>query len=188
MNGPPPPCQPQQDLYLIFCGSIDAVATQKIATALSNAAAQNAKSIHLVMQTAGGSVADGIFLYNLFRASPIDLTLYNIGLIASAGVIAYLGAHHRKTSALAIFMTHRTTAPSLPAHPSQSRGGIMHSIYLDDARTETILKAHLKLSEDVWANLWRHDLHWSANDAVSVGVADAVAEFAPPFGASILTL
>jgi ATP-dependent Clp protease protease subunit len=187
MNGSLPPTQPSQDVYLIFCGSIDGGSAQKIANALSNAANQRAKSVHLVMQTAGGSVADGVFLYNLFRSTPIDLTLYNIGSIASAGVIAYLGAPHRKTSAFAIFMTHRTTAPMLPANANQLRA-ITHSIYLDDARTEAILKAHLKLSEDVWANLWRHDLHWSAYDAVTVGVADAVAEFAPPFGASIFTL
>ena len=187
MNGPLPPNQPGQDVYLIFCGPIDGVSAEKIANALSMAANQRAKSVHLVLQTAGGSVADAVFLYNLFRATPIDLTLYNIGSIVSAGVIAYLGAPHRKTSAFAIFMVHRTAPPMLPANASQLRA-ITHSIYLDDARTEAILKAHLKLSEDVWANLWRHDLHWSAYDAVTVGVADAIAEFAPPFGTSIFTL
>lgn len=187
MNGLLPPSQPQQDVYLIFCGSIDGVSAQKIANALSIATNQKAKSVHLVMQTTGGSVSDGVFLYNLFRAIPVDLTLYNIGSIASAGMIAYLGAQHRKTSAFAVFITHRTTGPMPPANPGQLKA-ITHSIYLDDARTEAILKAHLKLSEDSWANLWRHDLHWSGYDAVTVGVADAVAEFSPPFGTSIFTL
>jgi ATP-dependent Clp protease protease subunit len=185
MNGSPAPNQSQQDIYLIFCGSIDGVSAQKIANALSIAANQKAKTVHLVLQTTGGSVADAVFLYNLFRAAPVDLTLYNIGSIASAGVIAYLGGQHRKTSAFAIFMTHRTTGP-MPL-PSQLKA-LTRSVYLDDGRTEAILKAHLKLSEDVWANLWRQDLYWSAYDAVTVGVADAVAEFAPPFGTSIVTL
>jgi hypothetical protein len=79
------------------------------------------------------------------------------------------------------------SAENIPANANQLRA-ITHSIDLDDARTEAILKAHLKLSEDVWANLWRHDLHWSAYDAVTVGVADAVADFARPFGTSIFTL
>ena len=49
-----------------------------------------------------------MFLYNLFRTIPVELTLYNVGQIASAGVVAYLGANHRKTAMTANFMFHRS--------------------------------------------------------------------------------
>jgi ATP-dependent Clp protease, protease subunit len=62
------------------------------------------------MQTTGGNVQDGVCLYNYFRTLPVDLSVYNVGSISSAGVIAYLGAKNRKAATLATFMIHRSHA------------------------------------------------------------------------------
>jgi ATP-dependent protease ClpP protease subunit len=35
--------------------------------------------LHLMFQTTGGDIGDGIALYNLFRALPITISLYNVG-------------------------------------------------------------------------------------------------------------
>src|SRR6478735_2156853 len=85
------------DDYLVFCGMIDGIASNKFANALTVAAKRN-KKLHLAIQTPGGSIADGVFIYNLFRSTPIDLTVYNIGSVASAGVVAFIGAPGRCVS------------------------------------------------------------------------------------------
>jgi ATP-dependent protease ClpP protease subunit len=56
------------------------------------------KHVHALFQSAGGYVEDGVFFYNFLRSIPIELTLYNVGQISSAGVIAYLRARNRKTA------------------------------------------------------------------------------------------
>jgi ATP-dependent protease ClpP protease subunit len=98
-NAPNAPTPPPPEVYAIFCGGIDQAMAQKIVNNLTAASVQKVKHVHLLFQSAGGYVGDGVFLYNLFRSIPVELTLYNVGQISSAGVVAYLGAKRRKTSA-----------------------------------------------------------------------------------------
>jgi ATP-dependent Clp protease protease subunit len=159
---------------------------KKIANMVTVLTAQKSKEFHLVIQSAGGTVADGMFLYNLLRSSSLEITTYNIGSVMSAGVIVYLGGKIRKASTLATFMTHRTSGPFLSANSSQLKA-LTQSVSLDDQRTETVLKTNLALPDELWADLWRHDLHWSAQDAVTIGLAHKVEEFMPTPGSPILT-
>src|SRR5215217_2667776 len=58
--------------------------------------AQRVAHVHMLFQSNGGTVCDGVCLYNFFRSLPISLTLYNTGSVAPVAVVAYLGAHERK--------------------------------------------------------------------------------------------
>jgi ATP-dependent Clp protease protease subunit len=145
------------------------------------------KHVHLLFQTAGGYVGDGVFLYNLFRTIPIELTLYNAGQISSAGVVAYLGAKHRKTTRNATFMLHRSasnqqfaTAAKL-AHAAKS-------LILDDERTEAIVREHIKFPSELWDKIEHHDVYVSGEEAVKFGLADEIAEFAPPLGTQVYNI
>jgi ATP-dependent Clp protease protease subunit len=106
------PTQPllSLDAYGVFCGQIDQAALQRIFQNLSLATnpALNIKSVHLLFQSSGGFVGDGVCLYNFFRSFPVDLTLYNVGSVLSIATIAYLGAKTRKASARAMFGIHRS--------------------------------------------------------------------------------
>jgi ATP-dependent Clp protease protease subunit len=83
----------QSELYAVFCGPIDGASAQRITQGIAAAMAQNVTHIHAIFQTSGGSVADGVFLYNYLRSLPIGLTLYNVGSVASIGVVAYQHPH-----------------------------------------------------------------------------------------------
>jgi ATP-dependent protease ClpP protease subunit len=93
-----------EEIHAIYCGGIDQANAQKVVNSLTFAMGGKVKHIHFLFQSAGGYVGDGVFLYNLFRSIPIETTLYNVGQISSAGVVAYLGATHRKTTRNATFM------------------------------------------------------------------------------------
>src|SRR4051794_30276298 len=92
-----------QEIYAAFAGQIDQGAVQRIFQSFAGAMTNKISGVHLLFQSAGGFIGDGVCLYNFFRAMPIDLTLYNAGSVCSAAVIAYLGAKKRKTSAYATF-------------------------------------------------------------------------------------
>lgn len=135
----------------------------------------------------GGNVNDGVALYNFFRALPVDLTLYNVGSVASAAVIAYLGAKERKVSTYATFMLHRTQSSAQFAFADHLEA-ITHSLRIDDDRTEAILRQHLTLSDDRWAAHRLSELWLTANDAMQAHLADAIAEFAPPKGMPLFSV
>jgi len=179
----PPPLPPE--LYGVFPGPISAETVARIVNGLTNASAKNVRHIHLMFNSTGGMVGEGVTLYNLFRTLPFDLTLYNSGMVASIAVIAYLGARHRMVSSHATFMIHRTQVPiPVGAHASRVQT-IVNAAVLDDERTEAILRKHITLTDERWAHFYHDDLYFSAEEAVASGLAEAIGEFSPPAGTPI---
>jgi ATP-dependent protease ClpP protease subunit len=62
-----------EEVYGIFCWPISQDSVQKIFAAIATASQNNVKHIHLLFQSIGGSVSDGIALYNFFKTAPVDL-------------------------------------------------------------------------------------------------------------------
>jgi ATP-dependent Clp protease, protease subunit len=174
-------------VYGMFCGGIDQATGQKFVNTLAIAGNSKVKHIHLLFQSAGGYVGDGVFLYNLFRSIPIELTLYNIGQISSAGVIAYLGAKSRKASKTATFMLHRSTNSPQFATATKLEH-ISKSLILDDERSETIIREHVNFPPELWTVLHHNDLYLSGDEAVGFGLADGLADFSPPLGTSVFNI
>lgn len=176
-----------ETVYAIFCGDIAQVTAAKVVSGLTAAMAAKTKHVHLLFQTAGGYVGDGVFLYNLFSSIPIELTFYNVGQISSAGVVAFLGAKHRKTTRNATFMLHRSASN----HQFATSAKLDHaakSLVLDDERTEAIIRKHVKFPPGLWAKIEHHDIYVSGEDAVKYGIADEIAEFAPPLGVQVFNI
>lgn len=188
-NGPvPEQTQPTNEVHGVFVGPIDQLCVGRIANALAVASSNKVTHIHLGVQTAGGTVADGVALYNLFSASTIPLTVYNIGSISSAGVIAYLGAPDRAASAFSTFMIHRTTSPAF-AFTADRLHAVTHSVALDDGRTDAIFAAAgLNLTKEQKEIHRIADLWLSAEEAIAANLATEIKEFAPPKGIQLFFL
>lgn len=184
---PPVPQTIPETVWGIFCGGIEQATGQKFVNSLTIASNAKVKHIHLLFQSAGGYVGDGVFLYNLFRTIPIEITLYNAGQISSAGITAYLGANRRVTSKTATFMIHRSTnSPQFAT--SAKLQSVAKSLVLDDQRTEAIFRSHINLPPELWTALEHHDVHLSGEEAVSFGMADAIGEFSPPLGTVVFNI
>lgn len=176
-----------EEVYGIFCDQVSQDSVKRISASCSFASQNNIKTIHLIFQSTGGFVGDGICLYNIFRALPIDLVLYNCGTVSSIAALAFLGASKRKASAGAAFMLHRTTAS-----PQSASAGVLNafteSVALDDKRTEAIYRAHLNLSADKWQGMNNHDIWFSAEEAIKAGFVDEIGDFSPPKGTKIYAI
>src|SRR5580704_11119530 len=74
MNGIPT-ALPQTNIYGVFIGEINPQTAQSFSNRLAWATqlSDQNKHLHLLFQSAGGSIADGVTLYNLIAASPIDI-------------------------------------------------------------------------------------------------------------------
>jgi ATP-dependent Clp protease, protease subunit len=175
------------EIYAIFCGGIEQFTAQKISSGLTGAIAQKAEHVHILFQSSGGFIGDGVYLYNLLRSLPIKSSLYNAGQVSSAAVTAYLGATHRYVSSQATFMIHRGTQNPQPA-TSRNLRHIGNNLSIDDQRTETILRSHINLSDEIWNTMQYHDVYLSAEEAIDCGMAEAVKDFAPPLGTQVYNL
>lgn len=182
---PIPPLPAPIDVYAAFAGAIDQTSLQRFFQAFATVMAQpSTGAFHLLFNSNGGTVSEGVALYNYFRALTIDFTIYNAGAVQSAGVVAYLGAKKRKVSAHAAFMVHRTHVS--PQYATADRlHAFTNSLRIDDERTEAILRQYLTLSEEQWQAHHAHELWLTAPDAVKAGLANEVGEFSPPPGRQI---
>ncbi len=140
-----------------------------------------ATHVHILFQSLGGSIGDGIYLYNLFRAVPFDLSLYNAGTLASIAAVAYFGAKHRYVTSSCSFMLHRSKyGHPLPAHSTELQDAAK-ALVIDDQRVEDILRRHVKLEPPLkWDDLKSNELWFTAEEPVRTGMADEIRDFAPP--------
>jgi ATP-dependent protease ClpP protease subunit len=79
-----PDPQPQAkplDIYGIYCGEINQVNSQKLVNQLTLLINGGVKRLHLLFQSSGGFPGDAVFLYNTFRAIPLEVILYNAGQV-----------------------------------------------------------------------------------------------------------
>lgn len=180
-----PPVPPPEEVYAVYCGDINAANTAKLIQGLTAVASAGTKRVHILFQSWGGFVGDGVFLYNALKKLSIEVTLYNAGQVASAASLVFLGAHGRKTTANAVFMIHKgTVAPN--ATGVDRLKAVAANLTIDDVRVEEILRSHLRLPDELWTQFGYHDVYLTGTDAVAYGMAEEIAEFSPPVGAKVL--
>ncbi|MBZ5506770.1 MAG: ATP-dependent Clp protease proteolytic subunit [Acidobacteriia bacterium] len=177
--------KPIEEIWATYCGDINAANVSKLVGGLTAVASNGTKRIHVLFQSWGGFVGDGVFLYNALKKLSIEIVLYNAGQVASAATLAYLGAHGRKTTANAVFMIHKATYNPNAAGVDKLKA-VADNLAIDDLRVEEILRRHLKLPEELWTQFRFHDVYLTGTDAVNYGMADEIGEFSPPAGTSVL--
>jgi ATP-dependent protease ClpP protease subunit len=171
----------EKPVHLIFVGPIDQAGVQRLGQGLNAALNDQATSIHLMLQSAGGTVGDGVCLYEIFSCLPVALTAYNCGAVCSAATIAYLGAPKRVTSGSGLFMIHPTNySPQFAS--SGTLGRLADAAILEDNRIEAIYNKHLALTEDQKAAHKTGDLWLSAEIAKEVGLATDIGDYRLPPG------
>jgi ATP-dependent Clp protease protease subunit len=174
-----------EEIWAIYCGDINAANAAKLLNGLIVVALNGTKRVHILFQSWGGYIGDGVFLYNSLKRLSLEVVLYNAGQVASAATLVFLGAHSRKTTANAVFMIHKSTNSTNGAGVDQLKA-VTANLAIDDARVEEILRAHLRLPDELWTQFSYHDVYLTGKDAVDYGMADEICEFSPPAGAKVL--
>ena len=187
MSAPPQPPAAPSEVYAVFSDNINQASVQRIFNAFAGGSANKVQHVHLLFQSSGGTIADGVCLHSFFKSLPLKLTIYNVGSVMSVALISYLGAKTRKTNLRATFMMHRSSSAGQPTTASRLKG-LAKSLTLDDERTEAILREHLKLPPEQWTALDNQDVFFSGEEAVSIGIAHEIGEWSPPFGAQIYNI
>jgi ATP-dependent Clp protease protease subunit len=163
-------------------GDVNSDMVRRVFDAVASMTEQRVTTAHLLIQSNGGYVSDGICLYNYLSKLPIKFVTYNAGAVASIAVILYLAGRERYASETARFMVHKSHASAPQGARPDALRIIVEGLQADDARTETILRQHVHLDEQHWRIHAYSDLHLTAREALAVGLVDGVADFMPPAG------
>lgn len=175
---------PPKEIYCTFAGSIDIATVGRFFERLTAASLQEVTKVHLLLQSPGGIVTDGLCLYNLFRTAPMDVAVYNTGHVGSIAAVAYLGCGARVATKSSSFMIHRTHWTTAAATANTLASGTK-MLAINDRTTTDVLKEHLKLSPEQWAEHERGDLWLDAEEALACKLCTLIGDFAPPRGAPV---
>jgi ATP-dependent Clp protease protease subunit len=176
------------EAFFTLSGDVNSDMVHRVFEAVSSMTARGIETAHVLVQSNGGYVSDGLCLYNFMSNSPVKFVMYNAGAVASIAVILFLGGAKRYASETARFMVHKSHATASPGARPDALKIIVDGLRADDARTEQILRKHVEFTPEHWAVHEYSDLHLTAREAKVVGLVDDVADFAPPRGVHIVNI
>lgn len=168
--------------YYTLSGDVNSDMVHRVFDAVAQMTEEGIDTAHVLVQSNGGYVSDGLCLYNFLANSPIRFVMYNGGAVASIAVILFLSGQRRYASETARFMVHKSHATAQPGSRPDALNIIVEGLRADDARTEAILRKHVELTAEQWSIHQYSDLHLTARDAKTAGMIDDVADFSPPKG------
>jgi ATP-dependent Clp protease protease subunit len=180
----PPPLPPPIQ-YLGFAGVIDPSTVTRIAAAFSTVVNQRVPKIYLCLNSPGGLVGDGIYLYNYLRGLPVSITIHNIGTVSSIAVAIFCAANTRLCSAHGIFLIHPTTVNDPGFRNAEQLKTGVTSALADDKRTENILRERTSMPDQLLRKRRIGDVWITPQIALQHGLVDRIEEFVLPPGQNI---
>ena len=176
---------PNNEAWFTLSGDVNSDMVHRVFEAVSAMTDSGISTAHVLLQSNGGYVSDGLCLYNFLANAPVKFYMYNAGAVASIAVILFLSGSKRYASETARFMVHKSHATASPGARPDALNIIVEGLRADDARTESILRQHVVLMPEQWAIHQYSDLHLNSRDARVARMIDEVADFAPPRGARL---
>ena len=97
-----------EPVFISFKGEINPSSASTLRTALDGLLNESPSPshVHLGFSSHGGVLSEGLKLFNFLDNFPIELTAYNLNLVESSAVIAFLGAKHRRMLTTSAFFLH----------------------------------------------------------------------------------
>ena len=172
-----------KEAWFTLSGDVNSDMVHRVFEAVSTMTEENIDTAHILVQSNGGYVSDGLCLYNFMARAPINFVMYNGGAVASIAVILFLCGSRRYASETARFMVHKSHATASPGARPDALNIIVEGLRADDARTEAILRKEIELTPEQWSVHQYGDLHMTARDAKLARMIHEVKDFAPPKGA-----
>ena len=158
-----------KEAWFTLSGDVNSDMVHRVFEAVGHMTEDGIETAHVLVQSNGGYVSDGLCLYNFLSKSPIEFVMYNGGAVASIAVIMYLAGSRRYASETARFMVHKSHATASPGSRPDALNIIVEGLRADDARTESILRKHIELTPEQWAIHQYSDLHLNSRDAKAAG-------------------
>ncbi|MEB0136968.1 ATP-dependent Clp protease proteolytic subunit [Actimicrobium sp. CCC2.4] len=176
------------DGYFTLAGDINSDMVRRVFDALGKMTADGIGTAHILLQSNGGYVSDGICLYNTLRNAPLELVMYNGGAVASIAVTVFLAGQRRIASDTARFMIHKSHATAAVGARPEALQIIAEGLMADDRRTEAILRRHIHLTQRMWDVHAHSDLHLNPQDALDTLLIERLGDFSPPRGSLVFNI
>ena len=176
-------------IYISFNSVINPVTSQVFMATLANSINKNHSEINVLLSTPGGSVTQGLTLYNFIRALPIPITMYNIGNVNSIGNLVFQAGNRRIAAPESSFMFHGVgfdvKNERLELSHLQDK---MQSLKNDESLILDIMVKRTGMSREEVEGLFREMAFLNAKESLDRGISDEITEIQLTSGVPIQQL
>ncbi|HMU32112.1 MAG TPA: ATP-dependent Clp protease proteolytic subunit [Nitrospira sp.] len=177
-------------VYISFSAEVNQATTEGLLGLCGQLVEKKVSTVYLMLSTPGGTVMNGLNLYNVLRAMPFKLITHNVGNVDSIGNVLFLAGEQRYSSPHATFMFHGVgfDINGAARFEEKTLRERMDSIQADQARIAKILCERTGLTPDEAKQLFLEAVTKDPDYARTKGIIHDVRELKLPAGAPFLQL
>jgi len=177
-------------VYVSFSAEIIAATTESLIATLVNCSNAGVAEVQLLLSTPGGSVMNGMNLYNVLRALPFKLVTHNVGNVDSIGNAVFLAGEERFASPHSTFMFHGVGFDSEPGARLEEKllRERLEGVLADQKRIGSIIEERTTLDAEQIQALFGEAQTKDATYAVSTGIVHEIRDVEIPAGSPVVAL
>lgn len=172
-----------------FFAPVNNQTAQRLISAFDAIRTRGVKTVHLLLATTGGSTDAGIAVHNFIKASALETTAVNMGVVASIGNVIFCAAGRRISMPQARFTFHPNVFniqnESLGVHQLQEKANQL--MIEHDAIAEIISAATGRSTDDTKGLILGHR-SLSATEAKEFGIVHEIEDFQLPRDARLVAI
>ena len=138
------------------------------------------ETIHLAMNTGGGSIDAGLYAYNMLSSLPCKLITYNVYAVNSVGVALFCAGDERYANPNASFLFHNIRCVEIKGQTADQLEVLVASLRLSAKKVADIISSSTMLSHEEVISRLHSDIPMSATDALSCELINEIRMFLPP--------
>ena len=177
-------------VYVSFSAEVNAHTCESFLAIVAGLVNQNVPHIYILFSTPGGSVMNGMNLYNVLRGLPCDLTIHNVGNVDSIGNAIFLAGSRRYACAHSTFMFHGVgfNMPNGMRLEEKFLRERLDSIGADQGRIGKIIEERTSLGPDQVKVLFLEAQTKDSAYAIGSGIVHEVRDVQIPPGSPVISL
>lgn len=189
----PPAPAPKPDgaadtVYVSFNHDINPISADALIQCMNGLARQGVAKVCLMLSTGGGSVPQGMTIYNALSALPIELTTYNMGNVNSIGNVIFLAGRNRYASSSSSFMFHGIGVEIRSPTRMEERDLLekLEAVRFHQKLVGSVISARTRISEREAHKLFLRSAYMSAAEARRRGILHQVKAITVPPRAKLI--
>lgn len=177
-------------IYVKFSSPINPLTAQNLMNFLSNQINAGQKEFYFLISSPGGSVNDGIVLYNFIRALPAKIIMHNIGVIDSIATVVFLSADERYCNKNSSFLFHGVGIDIAQPQRFEEKNLKEQLIMIerDQKNIANIISERSQLKEEEIREMFFRAKTKNPQEAKGTGIITEIKEATIPEGSQIISL
>lgn len=177
-------------LYVSFLAEVGPTTAQALMGVISENLSNDYDELHLLLSTPGGTVREGIALYNLLGALPLKVITYNVGSVDSVGIVIFLAGKERYAARTSSFMFHGVgfDIPGETRFEEKSLVERLEGLKHDQELVADVIISRTKIGAKELKILFLEEGFLRAREAKSRGIIHDIREVRVPKGATFIQL